>query len=207
MKKLGLILLIAALVLTGCAVTRNISGRGSVAMSYVIIGFDEYNQPIYGQPGDATFSLNYACYAQNNNRLEGNLKWNDPINGVQVSATLPETSVRAFTNGMFTTCKAMKAAASTLGFSLNTAGIYSEDGNANGDAGTLTGIAVIVVAEPGVPLPPPDMPLPIPLPAVDCGPEGTTVFVGVQSQQIPIYMAEGCLDRGKIVFGTTQNQQ
>ncbi len=192
MKKFGLILLIAmlALVGSGCTVTQNISGHGSVALVDGEIAGETF------VPGEATFSLNFACYAQNNNRVEGYLKWNDPANGVQISATLPETPVKAITNGVYTTCKAMKAAASTAGFSVNTAGIYSQNGNADGNAGTLTGVAMIAVSKPGLPEGNP------------CGPTGTAVMVVAQTQQIPMYEAMGCLDRGKIVFGGGgQNQQ
>jgi len=202
MKKRVLILLIAvALVLAGCMVslTRNISGRGTVAL------FDGMLADGTFVPGEASFSLNFACYAQNNNRVEGELYWNDPTNGVRISATLPETPVRVVTGGLFTTCKQMKAAASYLGFSLNTAGIFDEDGDADGDAGTLVGEAGIVVTEPGHDLINPlDPSQTIPNP---CGPEGTAVFIGVSSVDIPMYMAMGCLNRGQIVFRNTQNEQ
>jgi hypothetical protein len=197
MKKLVLISLIAvlALVVAGCGVipnAQNISGHGSVQL----LGGEIAERTFV--PGEATFSLNFACYAQNNNRLEGSLTWNDPTNGVRISATLPETSVRAFTNGVYTTCKALKAAAPTLDVSVNVAGIYSQDGNANGDVGTQTGMAMILVTQPGAPFQ--GQPNP-------CGETGTAVLVAAQTQQIPMYMAMGCLDRGKVVFGSTQNQQ
>ncbi|MBI5034621.1 MAG: hypothetical protein HZB51_29215 [Chloroflexi bacterium] len=198
MKKLGLVLLIAvlALIVVGCGgvVPQNISGRGTVQL---------FDGDIAGGTfilGEATFSLNFACYAQNNNRLEGKLTWNDPTNGVRISAILPETSVRAFTGGQYTTCKALKAAAATLDVSVNVAGIYSEDGNANGDAGTQTGMVGILVTKPGAPLPgdPPYYP---------CGTEGTFVAIAEQTQEGFVYEAMGCLDRGKITWGATQNQQ
>jgi hypothetical protein len=187
MKKIVLILLASMLVLAGCGVsgvTQNINGRGTVNLS----------------DGVATFSLSFACYAQNNNRVQGYVKWYDPTNGVRISATLPETPVKVFTGGLFTTCKAMKAAASTLGFSVNVVGIYSEDGNANGNTGTLTGYAGILVTQPGAPLLGEENP---------CGLTGTAVMVTeLTPANVPVYLAVGCLDRGKIVFGGGgQNQQ
>ncbi len=116
-----------------------------------------------------------------------------------ISATLPETPVKVLTQGQFTTCKAMKAAASTLAFSVNVAGIYSQDGNADGDAGTLTGVAGILVTKPGAPL------FGSPNP---CGETGTAVVVGEETQEGGVYEAMGCLDRGQIIFGGGgQNQQ
>lgn len=195
MKKLSLIFLIAVLALAGCIPgmpnTQNISGHGTVQLISGSIPGGTF------VPGEASFSLQFACYAQNNNRLEGYLKWNDPANGVHISAILPETSVKAFTGGQYTTCKAMKAAASTLAFSVNVAGIYSQDGNADGDAGTLTGGAAIMVAQPGS------------ITDSPCEPTGTVVAIEeVTSQLDLVYAAGGCLDRGKIVFGGGgQNQQ
>lgn len=196
MKKLGLILLIAmlAVIVVGCGgiVPQNISGSGIVQL------LDGSLEGGTFMLGEATFSINFACYAQNNNRLEGKLRWNDPTNGVRISAILPETSVRAFTDGEYTTCKALKAAASTLDVSMNVAGIYSEDGNANGDAGTQTGMVGILVTKPGASLEGAPNP---------CGPEGTLVAIAEETERGLVYEAMGCLDRGKIVFGSTQNQQ
>jgi hypothetical protein len=204
MKKLGLILLIAVLVsvLPGCAgvAVTNINGRGSVATDYVYIQDAAGSGP--GELGVATFSLSFACYAQNNNRIQGYVKWYDPVNGVRISATQPEVSVKTFTSGIFTTCKALKAGAASADFYAAMSGIYSEDGNANGDMGTQTGMVVVVVSKPGVPMPPGPLPE-----TIDCGPKGTAVVIIEETQNIN-YMAGGCLDRGKIVFGSGgQNQQ
>ena len=183
--------------------TQNITGRGVVVTSEVFL-YDDFI-PTPGGTGEATFSLSFACYAQNNNRVQGYVKWYDPLNGVKVSATLPETSVKTFTNGLYTTCKAMKAAAATEKFSVATAGIYSENGNADGNNGTQTGGVAIIVAQPGVTIP---GYLDLAIAPVYCGVDKTAVLIAVSTQQIFLYVAGGCLDRGKIVFGGGgQNQQ
>jgi hypothetical protein len=200
MKKLGLILLITVLVsvLPGCgsvAIT-NINGRGSVGL------IDGEIEGGTFATGEATFSLSFACYAQNNNRIQGYVKWYDPANGVKISATQPEVSVKTFTGGLFTTCKALKAGAASANFYVAMSGIYSEDGNANGDMGTQTGMVVVVVSKPGVPMPAGPLPN-----TIDCGSTGTAVVIIEETQNIN-YLAGGCLDRGKIVFGGGgQNQQ
>jgi hypothetical protein len=206
MKKLGLILLIAVLVsvLPGCGpmAFTNINGRGSVATNYVYI--EDAAGSVPGEIGVATFSLSFACYTQNNNRLQAYVNWYDPANGVRISAKQPEVSVKTFTGGVFTTCKALKAGAASADFYVAVSGIYSEDGNANGDMGTQTGMVVVVVSKPGVSMPAGPFPE-----TIDCG-DGTAVMIMEQltPADYPVYMAGGCLDRGKIVFGGGgQNQQ
>lgn len=203
MKKLGLILLIAVLmsVLPGCGtyINANINGRGSVATNFVIV--ENAAGSGTGETGTATFSLSFACYAQNNNRVQGYVNWYDPANGVRISATLPEISVTKFTYGVFTTCKALKAGAANADFSGAFGGTYSENGNANGDVGTQTGEVFIIVAKPGV-----SMLLPVTQP-FDCGATGTAVAIFADTSDVN-YLATGCMDRGKIIFGSGgQNQQ
>jgi hypothetical protein len=182
MKKLGLILLMAALVLAGCAT----SGRGSVQLLMV------NNMPVPQDPPiQATFSFSFACYAQNNNRVEGYLNWNDPTNGVRFSATLPETSVKVLTQGNVTTCKELKAAlAGVPVYAGGAAYIYNQNDK-------QVGQAYIAVSEPT--LDPP------------CGDgiatPGTGVLVQAELPGNTSYAAYGCLDRGKIILGPGQNQQ
>jgi hypothetical protein len=91
------------------------------------------------------------------------------------------------------------ASAAAAGLCDRTLGIYNEDGNANGDAGTQVGTVAIVVTQPGAPL------LMEPNP---CGEPGTAIAVAVGQEESPQYcMAVGCLDRGKITWGSGQNQQ
>ena len=185
MKKLTLISLIAvaALVLTGCAT----SGRGSVQLYEGVIAGGTF------VPGEATFSFNFACYAQNNNRVEGYLNWNDPTNGVRFSAILPETSVKVLTGGEFTTCKELKAVwAESPYYSGSFGYIVNQNGKRVGQAG-------ILVMKPTLNLPCGD-----PVTATS----GTEVDVtATDLQGNTYYMVEGCLDRGKIIFGPGQNQQ
>ena len=188
MKKLTLISLLAAaaLVLTGCAT----SGHGSFQL------FTVNEVPVPPDPPiQATFSFSFACYAQNNNRVEGYLNWNDPTNGVRFSAILPETSVKVITEGTYTTCKALKAALAEAPFS---SGSFGYIVNQNGKR---VGQAAIYVMEPSVDLP--------------CG-DPVTLTPGTEVQVMASnlegypdfdYTAEGCLDRGKIIFGPGQNQQ
>ncbi len=182
MKKLGLILLIAAFILTGCAT----SGRGSVQLLE-----GEVNDIPLLVPSEATFSFSFACYAQNNNRVEGYLNWNDPTNGVRFSATLPETAVKVFTQGYATTCKELKAAMADSPFYAGGAAyIYNQNDK-------QVGQAYIAVYEPT--LNPP------------CGDGiatlGTEIEVMATDSQGGYYTAQGCLDRGKIILGSGQNQQ
>jgi hypothetical protein len=186
MKKLTLISLLAAaaLVLTGCAT----SGHGSVQL------FTVNEVPVPPDPPiQATFSFSFACYAQNNNRVEGYLNWNDPTNGVRFSAILPETSVKVLTEGYYTTCKELKAALAEAPFSSGSFGyIVNQDGKRVGQAG-------ILVMKPTLNLPCGD-----PVTATP----GTEVDVtATDLQGNTYYMAEGCLDRGKIIFGPGQNGQ
>ena len=183
MKRLTLISLIAvvALVLTGCAT----SGHGSVQLLMV-------NQVLQDPSVQATFSFNLACYAQNNNRVEGTLNWNDPTNGVRFSAVLPETSVKVLTQGAYTTCKQLKAVLAEAPFYSGSGGyIVNENGK-------RVGQAVIMVMKPAV------EPCGDPYTATP----GTEVYVTATGLQGPTdYMAYGCLDRGKITFGPGQNGQ
>ena len=187
MKRLILISLIAvvALVLAGCAT----SGHGSVQLFMV----NDVPVPP-DSPIQATFSFSFACYAQNNNRVEGTPNWNDPTNGVRFSAILPETSIKVLTGGEVTTCKEAKEAwAGSPYYSGSFGYIVNQNGK-------RVGAAMIAVAEPGKPLPDDDIPL--------CGATGTGVEVWeFTSQSSPVYWAEGCLDRGKIILGPGQNQQ
>lgn len=182
MKKLGLILLIAALVLTGCAT----SGQGSVQL------FEVNGVPVpEDAPIQATFSFYFACYAQNNNRVEGTLKWIDPTNGVRFSATLPETSVKVLTDGFITTCKELKAYLAEAPFYAGGAAyIYNQNDKQVGQAG-------IMVLKPAVE----------PCGDSATGTLGTEVIVQAELPGDTSYAAYGCLDRGKIVLGSGQNQQ
>jgi len=182
MKRLTLISLIAAavLVLTGCAT----SGHGSVQL---------LNQVPQDPPVQATFSFSFACYAQNNNRVEGYLNWNDPTNGVRFSAILPETSVKVITEGAYTTCKELKADWAGAPFY---SGSFGYIVNQNGKR---VGQAAIMAMEPTL-----DPPCGDP----DTATPGTYVYVmAADLQEQPYYMAAGCLDRGKITFGPGQNGQ
>lgn len=189
-------ILMLAVLASACVATQNISGRGTVNLLDGELADKTF------LPGEATFSLNFTCYAQNNNMIEGFLNWKDPANGVTLKATLPETPVKKLAptdDGvpMFTTCKQMKAFASQLGFSVNTAGTWNENGNADGDSGTQTGQVLVAVTQPGAP---------IYGSANPCGETGTAVLVAASTQQVPSYEVVGCLDRGKVTFGATQNQ-
>ncbi len=182
MKKLGLILLIAALVLTGCAT----SGRGSVQL-FMVNNVSVPQDP----PIQATFSFSFACYAQNNNRVEGYLNWNDPTNGVGLSATLPETSVKVLTQGYVTTCKELKAAmADSPLYAGGIAYIYNQNDKQVGQAG-------IMVMKPAI----------VPCGDSATGTLGTEIEVIATDSQGGNYTAQGCLDRGKIILGSGQNQQ
>ncbi len=183
MKKLGLILLIAAFILTGCAT----SGRGSVQLFMV----NEVPVP-QDPPIQATFNFYFACYAQNNNRVEGTLQWNDPTNGVRFSATLPETPVKVLTQGYVTTCKELKAAmADSPLYAGGIAYIYNQNDKQVGQAG-------IMVMKPTLDSPCGDS---------ATGTLGTEIEVIATDSQGGNYTAQGCLDRGKIILGPGQNQQ
>jgi len=196
MRKLTLVTLIAVLafVLAGCylTVTQNVRGSGQVALSQVELNGQE------GLPGTAGFSLNFSCNDRANT-VQGTMSWRDPTNRVRFSATLPRTSVSVLTNGQFATCAEMRAAAANLGFSANMACIFSEDGNADGDYGTQTGMAEIVVSQPGVGDP------------TCVGTSTVAVWAENYARASSFqYLAEGCLNRGQITFSSGtggQNQQ
>ncbi len=185
MKRLILFSLIAvvAVVLAGCAT----SGHGNVQL----FGGTAGGTPLV-VPSEATFSFSFACYAQNNNQVEGYLNWNDPTNGVRFSATLPETPVKELGMTSATTCKELKAAMATSPFYAGGAA-YIYDQNEE----IPTGSAMIMVDAPtesglcGAP-----------------GEPGTGIVVyALDEQRGTMYVAYGCLDRGKIVLGPGQNQQ
>ena len=116
-----------------------------------------------------------------------NQNWNDPTNGVRFSAILPETSVKVLTQSQFTTCKELKAYwAESLYYSGSFGYIVNQNGKRVGQAG-------ILVMRPTLNLPCGD--------PVNATP-GTEIYVtATDLQGNTYYMAEGCLDRGKIIFG------
>lgn len=187
MKKLCLVLLIAAvaLPLVGCSTTVHGGGRVHLLEGMQIITVGESWEMVDLEPGIVNFAITAMC-SDRKDAMMSNIEWNDPTNGIRFHARLPWTSVSAVTNGQYSTCEELAAATSPDYPPVDgavTVGYMNEQGQEIGDVSFFVG-----KANQGLPDDP-------------CAGAPLIYVMGPDSEfGAPFFMAFGCLERGSLVF-------
>jgi len=148
-----------------------IHGGGVVSLVAVTTGSGP------GVPTDANVAVSVICNDRKDAVLS-TIHWTDNANGANFTAHLPWTPLSEIPPGI-ATCEEAAAIVSTIGASFSLGIINSQ--------GQESGAAVIGVTAPGV--------------EAACG-GLQAVAIQAEDPQLPggSYFAQGCLDRGKIVF-------
>jgi hypothetical protein len=157
-------------VLAGCIGT--IHGGGVVSLYTVTTGTGP------GVPTDANVAVSVVCNDRKDAVLS-TIHWTDNANGANFTAHLPWTPISEIF-GATATCEEAAEIVSSVGAS-GAVGIINSQGQESGEAG-------IVVSAPGS--------------GLSCGPSQQRVYIAANDPGLPggYYQAEGCLDRGRIVF-------
>lgn len=169
---LGVGLVIAALAVSACIGT--IHGGGVVSLVNVTTGSGP------GVPTDANVAVSVICNDRKDAVLS-TIHWTDNANGANFTALLPWTPISEIAGSASATCEEAAAIVSEIGASFSLGIINSQ--------GQESGFAVIGVTAPGV--------------EAACG-GLQAVGIHAEGPELPggSYTAQGCLDRGKIVFQT-----
>jgi len=169
---LGVGLVIAALAVSACIGT--IHGGGVVSLFDVTTGSGP------GVLTDANVAVSVICNDRKDMVLS-TIHWTDNANGANFTAHLPWTPISEIAGSASATCEEAAAIVSTVGASFSLGIINSH--------GQESGIAFIGVSAPGS--------------VLACG-DLQRVAIHAESPELPggFYNADGCLDRGKIVFQT-----
>ena len=167
---LGVGLFIAALAVGGCIGT--IHGGGVVSLFAVTTGSGP------GVPTDANVAVSVICNDRKDAVLS-TIHWTDNANGANFTAHLPWTPISEIAGAGVATCEEAAAIVSDVGVSFSLGIINSQ--------GQESGVAAIAVSAPGA--------------VFACG-DLQEVVILAEDPQLPggSYFAQGCLDRGKIVF-------
>lgn len=189
MKKLALVLLIAAMALPllGCDPTVHGGGQVTLLGGNMDVQVDEGWQNVELQPGTATFAISAMCN-DHKDAVMSNIEWNDLANDFRFHARLRWTTVGALTDGAYATCEELAAATDPNMPLLDGSmamGYVNEQGQEIGDV-------MVLIVQPG-------QTIPAPINGDPC--DGSTlVYVTGSGSELPHYTAYGCLARGSIVF-------
>jgi len=191
MKKLCVVLLMAALALPllGCNPTVHGGGQVSLLGGNMEVPAGDVWETVELGPGTATFAVTAIC-SDNKDAVMSSIEWNDQANDFRFHARLKWTPISELTGDTYHTCEELATATDINMPAIEgavTGGYVNEQGQEIGDV-------TLVIGQPGQ-----TVYDPFTGKTYDCA-GSEFVFITGSGSALPHYTAYGCLEHGSIVF-------